>query len=256
MSIVLNETAWAEDMIRANNLGKSPVETLRRVARYYLDTGLTKKQTRDKLDIYLKRCDPKISLPMWAATLDRIAMQATKREPVNIDEIFITDKEMKIVDGIKKKQTKRLAFALLCLAKYNLAVDPNGDGWVTYRDSEIMKLANINTSLKRQALMYGELEELGLVKFPKRVDSVSMQVCFVTDGEPVMRISNFVNLGYQYMMHHGDPFFECENCGVVTRYNKGGNPARQKYCSECATKVKLKQSVESVMRQRRQNKSV
>ena len=46
MSIVLNEYEWAERMINNHDLGKRPVETLNRVAKYYLATGYSKREVR------------------------------------------------------------------------------------------------------------------------------------------------------------------------------------------------------------------
>ena len=39
MGIVLKENDWAEYMIESHSLGESKYETLRRIARYYIDTG-------------------------------------------------------------------------------------------------------------------------------------------------------------------------------------------------------------------------
>ena len=77
MSIVLKENDWAEKMIQSKSLGKKPSETLRRVARYYIDNGYTKKkELRQKLDIFLLQCDPVASLPKWDAALEYAATSA------------------------------------------------------------------------------------------------------------------------------------------------------------------------------------
>ena len=70
MTIVLNEHEWAEEMITSRSLGKKPYETLCRVARYYLDNGIPKKEVRRMLDTFLIQCDPTASLPRWANSLD------------------------------------------------------------------------------------------------------------------------------------------------------------------------------------------
>ena len=48
MSIVLKENDWAEKMIQSKSLGKKPSETLRRVARYYIDSGMRKRKRLDR----------------------------------------------------------------------------------------------------------------------------------------------------------------------------------------------------------------
>lgn len=258
MSIVLKEHEWAENMIRSKSLGKKPSETLSRVARYYIDKGYNKKDTRKLLDTFLIQCDPESSLPKWSDALDNALNRALKHEAVDIEGINITKPEMDRIDSLEGKQIKRLAFTLLCLAKYWKIVMPNGDNWVNSKDNEIMALANINTSIKRQGAMYWSLRACGMVQFSKKVDNTNVRVCFVEDGEIVLNITDFRNLGYQYLKYHGEPYFECKNCGITTKYDNPSNKnsyAKQKYCRPCAAEINIRQIVNSVMRQRGKSKN-
>lgn len=253
MSIVLKENEWAAQMLQSRTLGKKPSETLCRIARYYLDNGYSKKDTRNKLDAFLLQCDHTASLPKWSDALDYAVSRASKYEAVNIDGIDITKPEMETIDSLGSKQIKRLAFTLLCLAKYWQIILPHGDYWVNNKDTEIMSMANINTSIKRQGLMYWTLRELGLIQFSKKIDNTNVRVCFVQDGETAIRISDFRNLGYQYLKYHGEPYFECENCGLTTKLSDPNNKRRQKYCRSCASEIAMQQIVNSVMRRRQCN---
>lgn len=237
-------------MIDNRSLGKKPSETLRRVARYYLDKGYSPRMARLKLDTYLLKCDPDASAWKWSEALDKAVIRAKRFPSVNIDSIDISKAEMEKIDALEGKQIKRLAFTLLCLAKYWGKIRPDNDCWVNSKDSEIMSLANINTSIKRQSLMYQTLRDAGMIQFSKRVDNTNVRVCFAEDGELALRITDFRNLGYQYLMHHGEPYFECENCGITTKIRDPANKRRQKYCAECAAQMRIKQNVESVMRGR------
>lgn len=250
MSIVLNENDWALDKLNERSLGKKPSETLRRVARYYMDNGCTQKEARKQLDIFLLMCEPASSLPKWADALDYAVSKAAKFEAIHIDDIAVTDKEMAIIDSLDGKQIRRLAFTLLCLAKYWNTVNPAIDGWVSNKDNEIMSMANINTSLKRQSIMYKTLRDAGLIQFSRKVDNTSVRVCFITDGTPVIHISDFRNLGYQYLMYHGEPYYQCANCGLTTKLQHPSNTGGSKYCPECAVRIHAKQKVDSVMRKR------
>ena len=49
MSIVLNEYEWAERMINNHDLGKHPVETLNRVAKYYFANQYSKREIPDSM---------------------------------------------------------------------------------------------------------------------------------------------------------------------------------------------------------------
>lgn len=151
------------------------------------------------------------------------------------------------------KQIKRLAFVLLCLSKYWNIVNNQNDYWVNSKDNEIMSFANINTSIRRQCAMYAALKDAGLIQFSKKVDNTNVKVCFAEDGESAMEITDLRNLGYQYLKYHGEPYFECTNCGIVTRYKNPANKKsiwKQKYCESCAIEIDTRQSVNSVMRQR------
>lgn len=253
MTIVLNEHEWAKEMIASRSLGKKPFETLSRVAKYYIDKNYPKKEVRKMLDTFLIQCEPNASLPKWSDTIDYALERALKYKAIKIDYIEISKQEMKAIDSLGGKQLRRLAFTLLCLAKYWDIINPQGDHWVNNKDCDIMRIANINTSIKRQSLMYHTLNAAGMIQFSKKVDNTNVRVCFIEDGEVAMRISDFRNLGYQYLKYHGEPYFECQNCGITTRYDKPDNKnslSKQKYCRSCAAEINIQQIVNSVMRQR------
>lgn len=250
MSIVLNEYDWAERAIKEKALGKKPYETLSRVAKYYTYKNYTRKEVRRLLDEFLLQCEPTASLVMWSDTLDSAAKYATKYPLVMIDRIVITEREMEKVDSLPGKQLRRLAFTLLCIAKYLVCVTEHTSYWVNTPDKEIMKMANINTSIKRQSGMFGQLKDFGMIRFSKQIDNLSVQVLFAEDGAPVMSITDFRNLGYQYMRYHGEPYFECEHCGITEKIRSATQRRPQKYCAQCAAEIRTKQNVNSVMRQR------
>lgn len=253
MTIVLNEHEWAEEMISSRSLGKKPFETLSRVSRYYIDNGIPKNEVRKMLDVFLIQCEPTASIPKWADTLDAALSRAVRYEAVSIKSIDITKAEVDKIDSLEGKQIRRLAFTLLCLAKYWDIVGKTSEHWVNSKDSEIMRMANINTSIKRQSLMYYNLNAAGMIHFSKKVDNTNVRVCFMAPGEVVMSITDFRNLGYQYLKHHGEPYFECCNCGITTKYDKPNNKNslwKQKYCKACAVEIATQQNVNSVMRLR------
>lgn len=250
MNIILNENEWAEDMIANHTLGDKPTQTLRRVASYYSDNKYGKRDVRKMLEHFLISCDPTASLVKWSDTLDRIVKTCDKRKPISISSIDITEPEMEIINGLKGTQLRRLAFTVLCVSKYWDAVSKDNNHWVNTPDNEIVSMANIHTSIKRQSLLFGQLIELGMLKQSKRVDNLNVQVLFGKPGKVVMQITDFRNLGFQYLKYNGGPYIECQNCGLVVKAKADGVGPKQKYCPDCAVKVKTVQSVNSVMRHR------
>lgn len=250
MSIVLNEYEWAERMINGHELGKKPIETLSRVAKYYYANQYSKKEVRKLLDTFLTQCDPSVSLVHWSDTLDRVAKSVDKFPIICLDGIRISQKELEKIETLGGKQVKRLAFTLLCVAKYWDAVSDSNNHWVNSSDKEIMQMANINTSVKRQSMMFGELRDAGFIRFSKKIDNLNVQVMFMEDGEAAMYIQDFRNIGYQYLKHYGEPYFDCVNCGITVKIQEPSKGRRQKYCPSCAVELHTKQKVESVMRRR------
>ena len=248
--IVLNETEWARDMLAKKTFGDNPYETLKRIARFYLDQGYDRTEARRKLDMFILQCDSSASLPKWCQTADKAMSKAVKRSAVDIDYIAVTQPEMEMIDGLSGRQTRRLAFTLLCLAKYLDVVNPSGDHWVTTDDNDIMRMANINTSLKRQSAMFRKLNECGLIRFSKKIDNTNVRVCFIQDGEEAVRVYDCRNLGYQYLRYHGGSFIECSSCGITVKEDNPQAGRKQKYCKACAAKIAAIQHVNAVLKQR------
>lgn len=250
MTYVLNEIEWAKEMISQNSLGDKPFETLCRVAKYYISEGYKGHDLRMLMCTFLVKCDPCISIPKWEDTIKNAISRAQKYKLVMIDEIVVTKNELEAIRALKSIQTERLAFTLLCLAKYYDAVNPNSDHWVNAPDNDIMRMANINTSIRRQSAMYHTLNELGMIQFSKKVDNTNIRVCFEQDGDAAISVVDMRNIGYQYMRHvDAGRYIVCQNCGITAKADsKGGRPA--KYCRSCAAEIKLRQNVESVMRRK------
>lgn len=250
MTIVLDEHSWAEKAIKTHSLGKKPYETLTRIARYYMDEGYSKGRVRKLLELFMYQCDPIISIPKWSDTISKAINTAAKREAVHIDGVSISSSELERIKGLATSQLRRLAFTLLCLSKYWDIVNPNKGHWVNTKDSEIMKMANIVTSIKRQSEMFGILRDAGMIGFSKKVDNTNVCVTFVDNADDELVITDFRNLGYQYLKHYGGPYFECKNCGLVTKYADPVRKKNQKYCKRCASEITMRNNVNSVMRHR------
>lgn len=251
MSIILNEYEWAEQMIANHDLGKRPAETLSRVAKYYFANQYGKREIRGMLDTFLIQCDPSASLSGWSDTLDRIVRNVDRYSLIKIDGVEVSAKEMKSIEKLNGKQLRRLAFTLLCVAKYWYAVSEKNDYWVNTSDREVMQMANISTSIRRQSAMFAELKNAGMLRFSKKIDNLNVQVTFAEEGEPALYIQDFRNLGYQYLKYYGEPYFECENCGITVKIQDPSRGRRQKYCPGCAVEVGVRQRVNWVMRERR-----
>ena len=246
----MNEYEWAEQMISNHDLGPKPIETLSRIAKYYRANQYDCKDVRILLEKFLTQCDPYASIVRWSDTLDKIAKNSGRHKLIKIDYVPISQSELDCIQNLNGTQIKRLAFVLLCVSKYWDIVSVKNNHWVNTSDKDIMKMANITTSIRRQSAMFGELKEKGLIKFSKKIDNLNVQVLFSDQNPDVMKISDFRNLGYQYLKHYGGDYIECENCGLTVKIQHPEAHRKQKYCPSCAVEVRTRQNVNSVMRHR------
>lgn len=252
MSFTLNETEWAKSAIEQKMLGKSPYETLRRVARYYIDEGYQRDEVRTMVEDFILECDQTASVVKWTKTVDAAMQFALKHEAVKINCIPVTQAELERVSAIESgRQEQRLAFTLMCLAKYWNHVCGNDTNWVNSKDTDVMRMANIKTSIKRQCRMYHSLREKGLISFSRKVDCNHVRVDFIENDSPiVLMVDDFRDLGNQYLMFLGEPYFKCAECGAVEKMVNPSRGRNQKYCTCCAALIKTRRSVDSVMRKR------
>lgn len=239
ISIILNEREYAEAALDMCVLEQKPTDTLLRVAKYYADRGYKKSEVQSLLESFMLRCDPGINLVKWQDTIDSLTKSAMKSSLIEIDNVPITKAELEICDKLTNKQTRRLMFTLICVAKYGNMANPLNKNWVNKPDKEIFNMANIVTTVKRQSLMLNDLRELGLIRFSRKVDNININVTCLSDGgEPELEITDFRNLGYQYLRYHGEPCIECAECGIVVKKTVNN----QKYCSACGVDLNRKKA--------------
>ena len=131
-NIILNEREWVEGVVSRFELGKKPIETISRIARWLYADGYRKDEIADYLANYLIKCDPSINTVKWQEVIDSVAKNAGKYQLINIDGIHITKSEMERLEVINGRMLQRLMFTLLCLAKYRNAVNPSNNSWVNY----------------------------------------------------------------------------------------------------------------------------
>lgn len=251
MAIVLNEYNWAENAILTKTLGKKPYETLLRVAKYYVELGCTKRETKLSTERFLLSCEPSASLVTWGSTIDAAVKNAWKYPLIMIDKISISTTELEKIHKLSGIQTQRLAFTLLCVAKYMNIVSAKNEYWVNTPDNELMRMANINTSIKRQSMMFAQMKDAGLIRFSKKVDNLSVQVLFVDNTDEALAVRDFRNLGYQYMAQFTDGYFTCDKCGVTEKDESSRKKGRPRcHCKDCANAIKAEQTLLSARRRR------
>lgn len=232
--IVLNEREYAENCINTGQMIGKPFFSLSILAKYYYHhCGYRTKKIITLLIDFMQRNYPRYvdNKFTWDSNIERIAANAGKYTLYEIDGVWITQSELDVIAKINNKVLERLMFTYLCLAKLANIKNPQNNGWVNESDKEIFKMAHITCSLQDRDIKVGKLRKAGLLELPKRNDNLSCRVTFLdNDSEKVMLISDFRELGYEYLKYKGENYIRCGECGVLTKGNKNGT---KRYCSAC-----------------------
>lgn len=234
--IILDEKKYAEKCLKNGLMDLKPYYVLCLLAKYYYrHLGYRKKKITSLLLDYLSKYYPRYEFNefSWKESIDKIARNVGKHKLYEISGVKITKSEMETIQNIHNKVLERLAFTMLCLAKFYNLKNPKNNGWVNTDSKEIYKYARISCKAIEREIKIGKLRNMGLIELPKKNGNLNCRVTFINDDDDEeLFISDFRELGYEYLLYKGGNFIRCAECGILTRGNKSGN---KKYCKDCAT---------------------
>ena len=233
--IVLNELEYAEKCISENIVDKKPFSTLNILAKYYYHhVGKNETETVDIIkDFAKKNCVGYLKNKyVWDNNIAKMVNTAIQYPLYQIKGVWITSKELETIRNINNKALERLAFTILCLAKYNILKNPKSDGWINNDIKEIFSLARISAGINERGIKLHELYKLGFIDLAKKIDNLSIKICFIDNDESnnELFISDFRELGYEYLLYRGGIFIRCGECGILVRDNINRT---KHYCSSC-----------------------
>lgn len=238
--IILDEKKFAEDCIQNGLIVMKPYFVLSILSRYYYHCcGYKKKKIKELLFAFLQKHYPKYELDgfFWQNAIERLANKAKDNELMIIKGVSITESEMNKIKELSNRCLEKLAFVLLCLAKFQNARNPNNNGWVNLSSKQIFDCARIVCKKDERDIKLGKLRDLGYLEFPKRIDNVNNRVTFIDDDSPeVLFVSDFRELGYEYRKYCGENFIRCAECGVLT---KGNEKNTRRYCKDCGVNTNV-----------------
>jgi DNA-directed RNA polymerase subunit RPC12/RpoP len=233
--IVLNEKKYAIECLENGFVGKKPFFTLSIIAKYYYHSlGYRKSKINHLLNEFMSKHYAGYHLDKlsWQDTIEGIVKKVNKYSLLEVDGVSITQSELRTISEIGNPTKERVMFTILCLAKFGLARNPNSNGWVNTDSKEIFKMARVSCKALERELYIGDLFDRGLLELPMRNDNTSIRVTFIdTDSLEELFVSDFRELGYEYLKYKGENFIRCADCGILTRGNKNGT---KRYCKDCS----------------------
>ena len=215
---------------------KQLVSNFAMLSRYYYANGKKPKQIIALLDEYAQKADRDYNKDKWSYIFDALAHGDGKKKPLlEIDYIRITESEMEKINALEKRMARKLAFTLLCLAKYRNEVSETNNGWENYKQTDIFAMANLTLRPEARDRLTAELADAGYIEFPNNLGNSGLRVTFINETTPtVLRVTDFRCLGYTYLQYAGeDNYNVCRVCGKLIPRDKLN---RRKYCTDCKNK--------------------
>lgn len=201
-------------------------------ARYlYHENDLKKAGIIKELNDFMDKNYPHYNPVDWFTSLEKYANKAGKYPLCECKGVWVTENELKTIEEIHDKVLERLAFTLLCLAKFRNFRNPINNNWVNYSNGEIYSMACINTTAFEKDIKFNKLKELGLIEYAKKVNNLNIQVLYIdNDSKNKLFVSDFRKLGYEWRLYKGEKYIRCADCGILVKNTNG----KRRYCKECA----------------------
>ena len=233
MSVILNEVKQAEYIIERGEVGNKPTFTLFLLGKYFRQKeNLNKEQTFSKLNEFMQQNYRNYNSALWEDIIEDISKKANKYSLREINSIGVTQSELDKISEIDNLRYQKLIFTMLCYAKLYNCISENNNGWINTDIKEIYRVARVTVKHRNDKFIYlNDLEQMGLISFSNKNDNLNIRVNFVDmDGESVLDIMDFRELGYEYLKYIGNgKFIRCSECNRIIR--KTNNKCL--YCVKC-----------------------
>lgn len=231
---ILNECEYAEKCLSENSVGENLFKTLSILSRYlFHKKGCGVEEIETELMSFSEKnyknyAKKREYINRFISKISKNAKNSILQE---IDGIWITRKELDTIGAIGDNSMERLLFTMLCFAKLNLEKNPNSNGWINAPIRDVFSAARVSGNNEDKARMTKELRNLGYIEKSKKNTKINYRVLIVDKDNPgELFVSDFRELGYEYLKYQGHNFIRCAECGILTRGNKAGT---KRYCPSC-----------------------
>lgn len=249
MSIILNECEYAKYVIEQGEVDKKPSSTLFLLARYYKQKeNLDKEQIFDRLNTFMQKNYSGYNAALWENIIEDIYKKSDRYPLKEISHIGITQSELDKIEKLPNIRYKKLVFTLLCYAKLYNTIFENNNGWVNAKIKDIYKTASVTVKHREDKFLYlNDLAHMEYISLSNKNDNLNLRITFADmTSSTILEISDFRELGLEYLYYIGDGnFIRCSRCNRLVR-KKSKNDYSTKYCHDCAYKINLKKTRESM----------
>lgn len=237
---IFNEKEYIEAIINAKKVDlANPTNTIRKLARYnFYVNGYKKSKNYNAIVDYMTKNFKDFSEMTYQKSIDGCIKDVDKTPFKNIKSVRITKSELDkicLLDDIKKQ---KLAFVLLCTAKYRDQYNPNNCHKTDISATDLYKTARVVLPKEQRNIYLHFLISDGLVEPHNNSKTKNKKLLFVSEDENDevvldLKEVDYKELAYVYMSwkNNGKGFTKCQKCGKTIKQSK---TRPRKYCEECA----------------------
>lgn len=245
MPVILNEVKQAEFIIKSGEIGAKPSSTLFLLGKYYRQKEeLSKEQTFEGLNNFMNQHYKNYNPALWEDIIEDISRKSNKYPLKEIEFIGITQSEINKIAELKNIKYEKLLFTALCYAKLHNIASENNNGWANMTIKELFMISRVTVKHSADKFLYlNDLEKTGCISFSNKNDNLNIKVNIIdTSTNPILEITDFRELGYEYLHYIGDgKFIRCSECGRLVR-KVSQKDFSTKYCAQCARQIKNQQN--------------
>lgn len=251
---IFDEKKYIEDIMSTKQVDLSnPTNTIRKLARYnYYVNEYKKSKNYSSIVEYMSKNFKNFSEITYHKSIDGCINDVDKTPFKNIDCVKITMSELYKISSLDDIKKQKLAFVLLCTAKYRDQYNPNNCHKTDISATDLYKMARVVLPKEQRNIYLHFLIEDGLIEQHNNSKTKNKKLLFVSEDdsdEIILELKeiDFKELAYVYMYwkNNGDGFTKCRKCGRIIKQSK---TRPRKYCEECAEIVEKENSKERVRR--------
>ena len=251
---IFNEKEYIESIIEARQVDLSnPTNTIRKLARYnFYVNGYTKSKNYNAIVGYMSKNFKDFSEMTYQKAIDGCIRDVDKTPFKNIECVQITKNELDKISSLDDIKKQKLAFVLLCTAKYRDQYNPDNCHKTDISATDLYKMARVVLPREQRNIYLHFLVRDGLIEAHNNSKTKNKKLLFISEDsndEVILKLKeiDFKELAYVYMSwkNNGDGFTKCQRCGKTIKQSK---TRPRKYCEECAEIVERENSKERVRR--------
>lgn len=206
----------------------------------WLDNGAKFEELKKKMVDFCKKFNPQFNYAKSEALILRVLDTIREQETNGIPFVFqknikIYRSEMEKISQLPNFKMQKVAFVMISLAKWRNVNFLYFNSLNSLKLKDVFSLAGVKGTGKEQNLYLYELSKRGFCEVQMRPLLKCLYPCVVSDGEIGIEFEiseDLVRNWENYALPH------CTECG--NPFEKRSNS--QKYCKNCAKKVKNEQN--------------